>query len=88
MLSTEGTCSFIIDSLQKMNLDKKSLQIKVKGCDFILNPENTAYRKTVLQWQTYFAIDLGYKIVEGNTEVVGEIWCDCRNLVPRTFTLA
>ena len=38
LLTTEGTCSFITDSREKMNLNKKSPQIKPKSCDFILNP--------------------------------------------------
>ena len=31
----------IIDSLEKISLDKKNLQIQAKSCDFILNPDFT-----------------------------------------------
>ena len=38
LLTIDGMCSFIIDSREKISLDKKSLQIQAKSCDFILNP--------------------------------------------------
>ena len=38
LLTIGGMCSFIIDSWEKISLDKKSLQIQAKSCDFILNP--------------------------------------------------
>ena len=31
----------MIDSWEKISLDKKSLQIQAKSCDFILNPDFT-----------------------------------------------
>ena len=38
LLPIDGMWSFIIDSREKISLDKKSLQIQAKSCDFILNP--------------------------------------------------
>ena len=72
---TEITHFFKRPSTSDTTIDENNEPPKKKTLKSGSTKDNTAYLKTVLHWPKDLVSDLGYKLMEGQTEVVEEIWC-------------